>query len=634
MVFLRFYSKTMKTHLYIIFILITSSISFGQSASEKLTSLLREYDHWKFNDLKKSEMIANEAFKLSSQFQNDSLKFITYYNTVDILFKQRRIKLVNTKLNELLVLAKKSKYPLHLAMYYELNANVKRRLNEYANALTSSIKAEKISKEGGFIYFEHKTLINRSLIYYQTKGEEYSIKYLKEVIDNPAFSNEHLRAASFILLSTYYGENLASNKKYKLKAIAIAKNTKNLLLKHSAYSSYSNFLLKTEQYNEGFKYLNLVEKYAKQLNYDSGLYRVYASRADYHYDLKDYPKCIENYNIAISKYGKYVPDNIRAYGYWVLADAYYFNRQFEKGYIYQEKVILLKDSIFNRERNEIFQRLNTEYEVERKNSKIALLQKEKDLERQRRNTAIIGGSLLLIPLLLLVFFYRYRMRIQKTIKEQADQLHEQEIAQLQQEQKIKRIEGYIEGEEKEKNRIALELHDGIGGQLAGIQHLANHLSSDKNAEQLSKDLQQVARNVRLLSHSLSYNYSKHQSFPDLLQLLKEQYSNHFTLEASIYPQNRLSELNDRQKHFLYRCTQELVTNIYKHAKATEVSLSISIDHQITLVVEDDGIGFNTEAHNKGIGLLNIQERVANLEGTLHIDSHPQRGTTVIIEIPN
>ena len=52
------------------------------------------------------------------------------------------------------------------------------------------------------------------------------------------------------------------------------------------------------------------------------------------------------------------------------------------------------------------------------------------------------------------------------------------------------------------------------------------------------------------------------------------------------------------------------------------------------MVEDDGIGFNTEAHNKGIGLLNIQERVANLEGTLHIDSHPQRGTTVIIEIPN
>ncbi|CAM1374148.1 conserved exported hypothetical protein [Tenacibaculum litopenaei] len=619
--------------LFFVFTVITSAC-FAQSTEKTIDSLHTEYEKWKHNNYKKSSQIVQQSYKLSILSKNDSLIFLSLYNKLDNLFKKKQIKKVNKSLDSLRLLAEKTKIPKHLASYLELNANVKRRLSLYDDALSSSLKAEKIAKSYNLSFLEHKIMLNRSFIHRVTKGKKYTIQYLSNLLGNPKYTDTYLKACTYNILGGLHNKNYKEHEKNKLKALELVKKLNVLDLKLSIYSSYGDFLLKTKRFNEGFKFLKSAKKIAHELNYETKLFYIYASIADYHYDLKNYPKCIENYTIAFNKYGEYVPDDTKAYSYWVLADAYYFNRQFEKSYIYQEKVIYLRDSIFNRERSEITQRLTTEYEVERKNSKIALLQKEKDLERQRRNTAIIGGSLLLIPLLLLVFFYRYRMRIQKTIKEQADQLHEQEIAQLQQEQKIKRIEGYIEGEEKEKNRIALELHDGIGGQLAGIQHLANHLSSDKNAEQLSKDLQQVARNVRLLSHSLSYNYSKHQSFPDLLQLLKEQYSNHFTLEASIYPQNRLSELNDRQKHFLYRCTQELVTNIYKHAKATEVSLSISIDHQITLVVEDDGIGFNTEAHNKGIGLLNIQERVANLEGTLHIDSHPQRGTTVIIEIPN
>lgn len=86
---------------------------------------------------------------------------------------------------------------------------------------------------------------------------------------------------------------------------------------------------------------------------------------------------------------------------------------------------------------------------------------------------------------------------------------------------------------------------------------------------------------------------------------------------------------------LYRMIQELVTNIIKHAKATQVIISIT-QHQsnINFIVEDNGIGFKSKKIDEnGIGLSNLEKKIDFLEGTLEIDSLPKRGITVIIDIP-
>jgi signal transduction histidine kinase len=83
--------------------------------------------------------------------------------------------------------------------------------------------------------------------------------------------------------------------------------------------------------------------------------------------------------------------------------------------------------------------------------------------------------------------------------------------------------------------------------------------------------------------------------------------------------------------------QEIVNNIIKHAKATEVSIQmIKHEKELTLLVEDNGVGFNVEktlGEFSGIGLKNIQSRVAFLNGEVFFDSTPGKGTTVTIEIP-
>ena len=85
---------------------------------------------------------------------------------------------------------------------------------------------------------------------------------------------------------------------------------------------------------------------------------------------------------------------------------------------------------------------------------------------------------------------------------------------------------------------------------------------------------------------------------------------------------------------LYRITQELINNVLKHAEAKNVSLQIGQrDEKIILMMEDNGKGFDVNAHKDGYGLNNLDARTKLMQGTMIIDSQPGKGTSVLIEIP-
>ena len=85
---------------------------------------------------------------------------------------------------------------------------------------------------------------------------------------------------------------------------------------------------------------------------------------------------------------------------------------------------------------------------------------------------------------------------------------------------------------------------------------------------------------------------------------------------------------------IYRIIQELINNIVKHALADEVTIQL-IQHNkhLSIMVEDNGIGFNLSDQPHGIGLENIKYRVQSMDGTLNIDSSLGRGTSVSFELP-
>jgi signal transduction histidine kinase len=306
---------------------------------------------------------------------------------------------------------------------------------------------------------------------------------------------------------------------------------------------------------------------------------------------------------------------------------------------YYNHAILLQDSIFSKETAKQVSDMQVKYESKQKEEENLLLQKDNELKtialsKGRLMQMLLIGGILLLVLLFYLLYNRTKLKQKQAMD--AELLRQQEL----------RSNAIIEAEEKERTRIAKELHDGIGQQLSaaklnisGLQALLNTNSSkEKVMLQNAIDLiDESVKEVRVVSHSMMPNALIKSG---LVSAVKE-FINKISSSGSLKINLEIVGLADRMEQtietVLFRVLQELVNNIIKHSKATEVSIQlIRHENELTVLIEDNGAGFNVEqalSKDNGIGLKNIQSRVAFLNGQVFFDSHLNKGTTVTVEIP-
>lgn len=139
-----------------------------------------------------------------------------------------------------------------------------------------------------------------------------------------------------------------------------------------------------------------------------------------------------------------------------------------------------------------------------------------------------------------------------------------------------------------------------------------------------------------MSHNLNTDFISGTGFIIILEELVSKQTEAYNLDYTFNYDDSIhwETVSNKTKINLYRITQESLQNIYKHAKAKHVSISISlINDVICLTIKDDGVGFDTGKSKKGIGLKNINARIAELGGTVTFKSEARKGTQVIIEVP-
>jgi two-component system NarL family sensor kinase len=320
--------------------------------------------------------------------------------------------------------------------------------------------------------------------------------------------------------------------------------------------------------------------------------------------------------------------------------AFYENHgQYDRSLALHKKYHHLKDSIYSVEKNTAFNTIRTQYEVEKKDQNIALLQKENDLAATRRKWIITTAVLVSLGLIGLFLFYKQRALSQQQLRLREQDLFNTEKDRLQKTKELAEIKALVNGRDKERQRIATELHDGVGGKLGGV-HMAlstiNHDLKNENLTKIGGFIKESLEEIRTLSHGLSSSYITDKSLQELISILKndteERHS--ITVEVSFFPLDKFENISEELKHHLYRITQELCNNTVKHAHSNHVTLSINkhIDH-ISYLYEDNGKGFDIAEKEKGIGLHNIEERVNLMNATSRIDSFVGRGTHITIEIP-
>ncbi len=272
------------------------------------------------------------------------------------------------------------------------------------------------------------------------------------------------------------------------------------------------------------------------------------------------------------------------------------------------------------------------------------LAEEKARGRQRLLVASLLGFFLLGTILAFVFYQR-QIQQKEAILVQETLIKDQKLTQLQQEQKIVAFKSMITGEESERKRLAKELHDGLGGMLSNLK-LA--LSPPENgakgnmddqerivthalhmADRASEELRRIAHNM--MPQSLA-KFGLITALEDLCDDINFAGKMEVTFQHFNVDDSQVAAINLA----VYRLVQELLNNIVKHAEATEVTVQLSQNATTLLVtVEDNGKGFDLKKAlaEKGHGLNNLQSRVEALTGELEIDTRPEEGTSVQIQLP-
>jgi signal transduction histidine kinase len=202
---------------------------------------------------------------------------------------------------------------------------------------------------------------------------------------------------------------------------------------------------------------------------------------------------------------------------------------------------------------------------------------------------------------------------------------------------IKRLAALLEGQEKERNRIAKDLHDGLGQTLNAIKMNVN-LNEDSRAQELSKLIDEAIQESVRISDNLLPSKLRDFDLATCIRSLCSQMQNSTNLQISFESLGSAQSIDQTQKINFYRIAQEALNNAVKHAKATNITVQLNEEFDnIQLTIEDDGQGIvsarKQKSNSSRNGLANMRERAEIMGGKFIIESDESRGTLIIVEAP-
>ncbi|PXY40959.1 two-component sensor histidine kinase [Flavobacterium cheongpyeongense] len=525
-------------------------------------------------------------------------------------------------------------------------------------------------------------------LYNEATANLHKENYEKSLIQSRQLLNHSLLLQNHNLIGKAYNtiaanfDGISEPEKalfYYKKSLIYAEKSNNLELQNWLYNNIGNiYCFDKKKYEKGISYYIKSLYYSRATNDSAQVFFTKLNIAWAYFDIgrfsEGYPylKYINKYN---HKYGiettVAVTDMLNGMYYTYKNNKQKADYSFKKGiknaikydeksdlcYIYQEySKFLSKNKNFEAAYKTLylFQLLNDEINLEdkAKKAKIAGINLEIDeykreidkmgIESKRREklfhsesarknkmTTIIL-SLFLISLILFYFFYQNTKLKQKNrIKDIQNKIH----------QNI--INASIDGQESERKKVALFLHDTISASLssAGMHlnvFLAQHDSLSDEITKTKLILDETHDKVRDLSHDLIPSLLARFGLLYALDDLCEKYSNstlHFEYQNTIPIKKRYTEKFETRLYFII---SELLNNIIKHSEASRAEVSlIENNNEMIIEITDNGKGFDTNKFNfvEGFGLNQIKARINNLNGKFDVRSKINEGTSVLINVP-
>jgi two-component system NarL family sensor kinase len=329
--------------------------------------------------------------------------------------------------------------------------------------------------------------------------------------------------------------------------------------------------------------------------------------------------------------------------YYNYAKTYAGLGNMKEAYTWMARSYLLNDSMYNSKFKNDINMLEMRYERVENQKKIAELNgKNQQAMLSAKNNRLISwllGSVsvfLLVVASLALLYYRNN----KKLSAQKELNYQQRLKEIEQQHQLKVTTAMLKGEEQERNRIARDLHDGLGGMLAGVKINLSGLAGtntldidpglNKVIHQLDNSVNELRRIARNMMPETLLKFGLETALKDLCESVMSEHMHidfqSFGIEADIPLEKQIT---------IYRIVQEILANAVRHAQASRIVLQCSQNGDTFFITaEDNGKGFNTALleQKQGMGLNNIQNRVGYLNGKLEIISAVREGTTINIEL--
>ncbi|MGB1211017.1 MAG: ATP-binding protein [Lacinutrix venerupis] len=428
---------------------------------------------------------------------------------------------------------------------------------------------------------------------YRRKGDyKKAIEIFNEILeDKTLLDNDSLSYAAVkanLAYSKYLNKDFETQEVNSLfkESIKISKVLEDEISIMGTSAYYSEFLSEIGEKDSAKKYVDLAYKIAKNTKSNSFVFRTLKTKSQLEKDSS---------NIFLGEY------------------------------------IKLSDSLVTAERSRRNKFARIDYETD------VIIQEKEAISKQNLWLIIISIGLLFSILLLYI------------IKTQREKNKELQLAKQQQEANEEIYNLMLSQQEKmdearavEKKRISQEMHDGILGRLFGTRLSLDSLNMDNSQEAIIsrenyiKDLMEIEKDIRKISHDLNTDFISNTRFPDLVSTLVETQCLAYKLDYNISIDNDIKweDLVNKTKIHIYRIIQESLQNIYKHAQAKIINVKIhQQENLISLLIIDDGVGYDKSKQKDGIGLKNIKSRVEAIGGKLNIKTKINIGTTIFIELP-
>lgn len=535
--------------------------------------------------------------------------------------------------NKALQIAERSGDRKTIAKALIIQGTIEKNQAAYPIALEHFLESLKITEELGLEENLARTYNSIGIIYKKTKRWDEALAYYKKS-NEQALKHKQYKAASYTFnnIGTIYLEK---------EEWSLVEANYDSAIKY-AEKANDNRAMATVLYNMGDLY-RAQKKYNKALNvslrclkYDKanedqyGMYMSYFQIARVYEEMRlmelssKYADSAEHIAI-IAKMNR---ERIDLYGW--RSNVQERLEHYKQAFDYYRKSRSLRDTMLTETTARQLSELQTEYETEKKEQQIALQKSE----LSRKNYIIFSISGLLLLGLLSGYFAYSRYKLTQQAKLQKAVLQQQELA----------TQAVIEAEERERKRIAGDLHDGVGQVMSAARMnmsvISNEIpfANDKQRNAFDKAMALVdegCKEVRNVSHNIMPNALLKMGLASAIRDFVQKID-HRALEVNLYTEGLNERLSSNIEIVLYRVVQECVNNVIKHSGANTLDITLLKDEDgISITIEDNGKGFDiNEAKKKeGIGLQNLQTRINYLKGTIEWDTASGKGTVVTINVP-